>query len=175
RRFSEDLRARVPVMFWEQQVSIKNICLYLGIRKSLVYLILGQYRDYGLAQPALRQQGRPSLLNPTNISYLSSLLDLRPCIYLDEIQAELERARRIHVSLQVLVRALRKLDLMRKTISVHALERNELERSHYMLRIAKLVPQPDMLMFIDEAARNAKTSVRKYGRAKRGCRCVQRR
>ncbi|KAJ3850376.1 hypothetical protein EV368DRAFT_10215, partial [Lentinula lateritia] len=45
----------------------------------------------------------------------------------------------------------------------------------FMLQIAKLVPQPDMLMFIDEAAHNAKTSLRKYGRAKRGHCCVQRR
>ncbi|KAE9395473.1 hypothetical protein BT96DRAFT_792882, partial [Gymnopus androsaceus JB14] len=32
---------------------------------------------------------------------------------------------------------------------------------------------PDMLMFIDEAAHNAKTSVRKYGHATQGCCCVQ--
>ncbi|KAE9386778.1 hypothetical protein BT96DRAFT_838711, partial [Gymnopus androsaceus JB14] len=136
--------------------SIKNIHLYLGIRKSLAYFILGQYRDYGLVQPALQGQGQPLLLNPTDICYLSSLLDLQPCIYLDEIQAELEQAHCIHISLQVLVRALQKLDSIWKTISVCALEWNELECSHYMLQIAKLVPQPvpDMLMFIDEAACN---------------------
>ncbi|KAJ4492134.1 hypothetical protein C8J55DRAFT_420070, partial [Lentinula edodes] len=110
--------------------------------------------------------GRPSLLNDTDTHYLSALIDLQPCIYLDEIQAELERCRRVHVSVQALVRALRKLDLSQKTVSVRALERNDLERAHFMLQIAKLVPRPDMLMFIDEAARNAKTSLRKYGRAK---------
>ncbi|KAJ3870605.1 hypothetical protein F5051DRAFT_290242, partial [Lentinula edodes] len=45
----------------------------------------------------------------------------------------------------------------------------------YMLQIAKLAPRPDMLLFVDEAARNAKTSLRKFGRAKCGHRCVQRR
>lgn len=44
-----------------------------------------------------------------------------------------------------------------------------------MLQIAKLAPRPDMLLFVDEAACNAKTSLRKFGRAKCGHHCVQRR
>lgn len=175
RRLSDDLRARVPVMFWDQNISVKNICSYLGIRKSLVYNILAQYRDLGRPKPALHRQGYNQLLNKIDIRFLSSLIDLHPCLYLDEIQSELEKSRRIIVSIPTLVRALRKLDISRKTVSVRALERNDLKRSLYMLQIARLAPRPDMLVFIDEAARNAKTSLRKFGRAKRGYRCVQRR
>ncbi|KAE9383876.1 hypothetical protein BT96DRAFT_779875, partial [Gymnopus androsaceus JB14] len=43
----------------------------------------------------------------------------------------------------------------------------------YMLRIAQLAPRPDMLVFIDEAMRNLKTSLQKYGQAKRRHCCVQ--
>ena len=175
RRLSDDLRARVPVLFWDQSVSVKNICFFLGIKKSVVYKILTEYRDLGQPKPALPIQGRPSLLNETDIRFLSSLIDLHPCLYLDEIQAELEKSRGIYVSLFTIIQALRKLDVSRKTVSVRALERNDLERSLYMLRMARLAPRPDMLVFIDEAARNSKTSLRKHGRAKRGHRCVQRR
>ncbi|KAE9393533.1 hypothetical protein BT96DRAFT_784468, partial [Gymnopus androsaceus JB14] len=45
----------------------------------------------------------------------------------------------------------------------------------YMLCIAKLAPWLDMLLFIDEAACNAKTVLQKFGRAKCGHRCVQQR
>ncbi|KAJ3914318.1 hypothetical protein F5877DRAFT_50730 [Lentinula edodes] len=88
------------------------------MKKSVVYHILAQYWDHGRLQPALRRQGRPSLLNDTDTHYLSALIDLQPCIYLDKIQAELERCCRVRVSVQALVRALRKLDLSWKTVSV---------------------------------------------------------
>jgi hypothetical protein len=41
--------------------------------------------------------------------------------------------------------------------------------------IADIVPNPDMVMFVDEAARNNKTSFRKKGWSLKGRRCVQRR
>ncbi|KIK58571.1 hypothetical protein GYMLUDRAFT_170685, partial [Collybiopsis luxurians FD-317 M1] len=55
--------------------------------------------------------GQPSLLNDIDLCFLSSLLELYPCMYLDEIQAELEKSHKVHVSIQVLVQALQKLDL----------------------------------------------------------------
>ncbi|KAE9392899.1 hypothetical protein BT96DRAFT_959204 [Gymnopus androsaceus JB14] len=157
RCFSDDLRVQVPVMFWDQSISVKNICSYLGIKKSLAYRILAQYRDLGKPKPAWYQQGCSSLLNEIDIRFLSSLINLHPCLYLDEIQAELEKSRRIY-----------KLDISQKIVSVCALERNDLEQSLYMLRIARLAPRPDMFVFIDEAACNAKTSLRRYGQTKCG-------
>ncbi|KAE9399158.1 hypothetical protein BT96DRAFT_783783, partial [Gymnopus androsaceus JB14] len=168
-----DLHAQVPVLFWDQSVSVKNICFFLRIKKSVVYKILTEYRDLGQPKPALPIQGCPSLLIETNIRFLSSLIDLHPCLYLDEIQAELEKSHGIYVSLFTIIQALWKLNVSRKTVSVCALECNELERSLYMLRMARLAPRPDMLVFIDKAACNSKTSLQKHGRAKRGHHCVQ--
>ncbi|KAE9390843.1 hypothetical protein BT96DRAFT_784319, partial [Gymnopus androsaceus JB14] len=44
----------------------------------------------------------------------------------------------------------------------------------YMLQMARIAPQEDMLIFIDEAARNRRTSHRRYGLSFRGNHCVQR-
>ncbi|KAJ3820123.1 hypothetical protein F5880DRAFT_1444879, partial [Lentinula raphanica] len=67
------------------------------------------------------------------------------------------------------------LKFTRKVCSVKALERNENQRAYFMLHMARLAPRLDMLMFIDEAAWNRRTSYRKYGRALQGSRCIQRR
>ncbi|KAF9227635.1 hypothetical protein BS17DRAFT_774059, partial [Gyrodon lividus] len=40
--------------------------------------------------------------------------------------------------------------------------------------IADIAPDPNMLMFGDEAAKNECTLIRSYGRARKGIRCVQR-
>lgn len=116
-QLSDDLHAQVPVMFWDQNVSVKNICSYLGMKKLLVYRILTQYQDLGQPKPALHVQGHPSVLNETNIHFLSSLIDLHPCLYLDEIQAKLEKSHRIDVLIPTLIWALWKLDISQKTVS----------------------------------------------------------
>src|ERR1700722_19440881 len=74
-----------------------------------------------------------------------------------------------------LLRTLRRLHYSHKTVSIRALERDDLLRAAFMNRIADEVPNPDMLMFIDEAAWNKKTSGRKKGWSLVGKRCVQRR
>ena len=42
-----------------------------------------------------------------------------------------------------------------------------------MLQMAHIAPQLDMLIFIDEAAGNRRTSDHRYGRSVRGHHCVQ--
>ncbi|KAF9034957.1 hypothetical protein BDP27DRAFT_1176385, partial [Rhodocollybia butyracea] len=109
--------------------------------------------------------GRPRKLNSIDEQYISSLIDHRPTIYLDEIQDALLSARWIHVSIPTLFRALQRLGLTRKVVDARAFERDEAMRHHYLLEIARIAPRPDMLVFIDETARNQRTSQRKYGRA----------
>jgi len=73
------------------------------------------------------------------------------------------------------MRALHHLHYSRKCVTVHAMERDDLMRSAFMNRIADEVPSPDMLIFIDEAARNRRASARPKGWSLVGRRCVQRR
>ena len=62
-----------------------------------------------------------------------------------------------------------------KGISAHALERDDILRSAFINTIADIVTDPHMLMFVDEAARNKKTSARTKGQSLVGMRCMQRR
>ncbi len=62
-----------------------------------------------------------------------------------------------------------------KHVSTCALKRNDLMCSIFMNRIANQVPNPDMLIFTDEAACNRKASAQTKGWSLVGRRCVQRR
>ena len=70
---------------------------------------------------------------------------------------------------------LHRLSYSCKVVSTHALERNDLLRSAFMNKIADKVTNPNMLMFVDEAAHNKRISVRVKGWSLVGRRCVQRR
>ncbi|KAF8336082.1 hypothetical protein F5887DRAFT_833169, partial [Amanita rubescens] len=74
-------------------------------------------------------------------------------------------------SLATLSRILQRMGLTHKTVSVNALERNDLLRAAFMNKIADEVPNPNMLMFIDESARNRRTSQRNMGWSRTGTRC----
>jgi hypothetical protein len=96
-------------------------------------------------------------------------------LYLTEIQEALGNERGVFISITTLLRTLRRLHYSRKGVSARALERDDLLRSAFMNRVADKVMNPDMLMFVDEAARNKKTSARTKGWSLVGKRSVQRR
>jgi transposase len=176
RTVSRDLKARIPVLYYEQNFTIKKICGLLGIKKSLAYKTLSYSSTYGVPyNPHARTGGRRRILNREDIKFVVALIERRHCIYLDEIQEELYLHRGCRPSIPTLVCTLRRLDFSRKCVSIRALERNDIMRAAFMNTIAEEVPRPDMLMFLDEAARNRKTSGRTRGWALVGRRCVQRR
>jgi hypothetical protein len=74
-----------------------------------------------------------------------------------------------------LSRTLHWLNFMHKGVSEHALERNNQLRAIFMNRIADQVPDPNMLMFGDEASKDERTSVRRWGWSLSGTRCIQHR
>lgn len=177
RNISKDLKDRIPVLFHAQHFKVKEICEILGVKKSMVYQALIYYRDYGISHNphARNHAGRPRGLTATDTKLVYSVLQRRHTVYLDEIQKALREDRGINASVPTMCRTLRRLHFSRKCTSVRALERNDMLRAAFMNRIADEVPNPDMLMFIDEAARNKRTSGRRMGWSLRGRRCVQRR
>jgi len=175
RPISKDLKARIPVL-QQQGYGVKKICNVLGIKKTLVYRSLRHVRRHGIPyDPHARQPGRHRVLYHEDIKLIVALLNRRHCIYLDELRAEVYNIRGILLSQATLMRTLHHLHYSRKHVTVHALERDNLMRSAFMNRIADEVPNPDMLIFIDEAARNRRTSARTTGWSLVGRRCVQRR
>jgi transposase len=173
---SRDLKARIPVLFYEQQFNIDRICHCLGIKKTLVYKTLQYFRVYGTPHnPHTRTRGRNRVLSYMDINFITVLVEQRHCIYLDEICQALSEHRSREVSTATLSHALHRLNFSQKRVSIKAQERNEIPRAVYMNRIADIVTHPDMLMFIDEAARDRRTSGRPKGWASVGWHCVQHR
>ncbi|KAG2366206.1 hypothetical protein BDR07DRAFT_1480454 [Suillus spraguei] len=85
-----------------------------------------------------------------------AIIRRNPTMYLDELQ-------HVFVSLQTLLRTLRRLHYSHKSISSRALERDEERRAIFMNHIAEIAPDPKMLMFDDEAAKDERTSIRRFG------------
>jgi len=173
---SRDMKARIPVLFFQQGFKVKEICGLLDLKKTLVYRTLSYSRTYGVPyNHHAHRHGQKRKLSQGDLKFIVALLNRRHCIYLSEIQEQLNNERRVSISITTLLRALRRLHYSRKVISAHALERDDLLRSAFMHRIADEVPNPNMLMFVDEAARNKRTSARPKGWSLSGKRCMQRR
>ena len=113
------------------------------------------------------------MLFRSDLDLVKSLLSQEPTMYLDELQDELLMHRQVVVSVSTLLRSLRRLHFSCKSVSIRALERNDMDRAIYMNRFAEMVTDPAMVMFIDEAARNKKNPSRKMGWSLKGRRAVQ--
>ncbi|KIK94545.1 hypothetical protein PAXRUDRAFT_89884, partial [Paxillus rubicundulus Ve08.2h10] len=73
-----------------------EIALLAGCTERTIYTILRFHRDFGHVQnPFARKRGRPRALDQQDITYITSILDAHPSIYLDEIQERLFAARDI--------------------------------------------------------------------------------
>ena len=179
RYVSRDLKERIPYLRYGEGFSVKEIGKILGVKKSMIYQTLKYHQNHGVTYNPTAfstiSQGRPRILTSDDLSLIRSLLSQNPCIYLDELQDELLRRRGASISVPTLLRSLRRLHFSRKSVSIRALERNDLERSMYMNRVADVILDPSMLMFVDEAARNKKNPSRKMGWSLHGKRCFQRR
>ncbi|THU83295.1 hypothetical protein K435DRAFT_429354 [Dendrothele bispora CBS 962.96] len=175
RPFSKDLKARIPILYHEYGLKVPRICKLLGIKKSLVYTTLEYYHIYGVPyNPQARRVGRPRILTFPNMRYIFNVLSRHRTMYLSEIQEELRNCGTT-VCLATIFHTLRRLYFSNKSVSAQALERNELDRSAFMNRMADLVQHPNQLMFTDEASRDRRTQQRKFGYALKGRRCTVRR
>ena len=151
------------------------ICDLLSVKKTMVYMTLWNYHSHGQAiNPNARHTGRPRSLSVVDLTFIRTFLVHDHTLYLDELQQALETRRGIHVSIPTLARTLRRLHYSLKTVSVKALERNDLKCAAFMNRIGAEVPNMDMVIFLDESAKDDRTLGRKMGWSRIGTRCVQR-
>jgi transposase len=169
------MKAQILVLS-HQRFNIKKICDALDLKKSLIYQTLRYARMYGVPYNThAHKSGRKRKLSQGDVKFIVALLKRRHCIYIDEIQEQLSHECGVAISIPTLFRTLHRLHYSHKGVSVHTLERNDLLRSVFMNRIADEVSNPNMLMFVDEAACNKRTSRRTKGWSLVGKRCVQRR
>ena len=127
---SNEMRQNIIIWHYEQHKTPQEIALLAGCSARTVYNVLAFHRDFDTVHnPFSRPHGGPHALDMGDMNYLSSLLDARPKIFLDEIQEELEAVRNVHVSLSTISRALHHLAITHKKVSSAAIERNELLRA----------------------------------------------
>lgn len=177
RSVSKDLKERIPILRYELCYSVKDICKILGIQKTAVYKVLEYHRKHGSvvnpdADPSLVR--RPRILSSTHTSFIRELLEKDKELYLDEVLDQLQDTFGIKISITTLWRTLRRLRFSHKQSSPKAIERDSERRSVYMNDIAEIAPNPEMLMFTDESAKDERTSSRRYGWSPYGKRCVTR-
>ncbi|KZP08226.1 hypothetical protein FIBSPDRAFT_761736 [Athelia psychrophila] len=132
---SNHLKARIPVLHYQQGLSVKEICQLLGIKKTLVYQTLQYHHNHGSIRRPLACQGRLGrrhILDAHNISFIHSLLLQKHTVYVDEVQEQLLSQRGTQVSTVTLIHTLRCLRLTNKAVSGGALERNDELRALYM-------------------------------------------
>jgi transposase len=174
-RVSHNIKALIPSLHYEQGYNVKKICILLQIKRTIVYEALSNYRRYGVThnRTARPNSGRRHLTS-TDHTFIRALLNNQHTAYLDEIQEQLLLRRGVKVSLATITRTLRRLHFTHKDVPGRALERNDRHRAVYMNWIVDLVPDPEMLMFGDEASKDERTSNRHKGWARQGAQCVQR-
>ncbi|KAJ7477763.1 hypothetical protein B0H11DRAFT_1916945 [Mycena galericulata] len=169
RTILRDLKDRIPILFFEKDLPVNQIRSVLGVKKSLMYKTLDYHSLHGKSyNPLAHRSGRMRCLNYTDIKFIQALVDQFHTIYIGEIQGKLLTQCDVSVSITTLLRTMRRLEFSRKCVSVRALERNDLLRSAYMNRMADIVPDANMLMFIDEAAKSDRTTGRPKGWSLKG-------
>jgi hypothetical protein len=110
-----------------------------------------------------------------DITFISNVVAHCSTIYLDELQHELWEKRQVYATTPTLYCALRSLQLTRKKISFAASEWNEELRTCYMNCIGAEALDANMLLLIDEAAKDRRTSCRPNGRSFRERCCREQR
>jgi len=175
RSLSLDLKARIPILRFKQDLSVQEICKVLGLKKSFVYKYLKYYQlEHSRHYNYSHGTGRRRMLSQEDIEYIQGVLAHRGTLYLDELQTSIKLQRGIVVSIPTLSRTLRRLQVSRKHVSRQAVERSDLLRAAYMNCVGALVPDMNMIMFTDESARDGRTQNRPYGWARKGEWCYLR-
>ena len=129
--------------------------------------------DSDVTCPNSRTAGRRHSLNYEDINYIRSHCHLHSSTFLDELQSDLLSRCGVKVSMSTLFRTLRCLGITCKKVSHRALEWNDEKRAAFMNNLADIAPNPEMLMFGDEGAKNDHTLAWPMGYSQRGTRCVQ--
>ncbi|KIJ06262.1 hypothetical protein PAXINDRAFT_57914, partial [Paxillus involutus ATCC 200175] len=95
-------------------------------------------------------------LDQQDITYITSILDAHPSLYLNEIQERLFTARNVDVSIATLSHTLHRIQLSHKRVSKSALEQNEELRAVWQAEYGD-IPK-ESFVWIDESSIDNRTN-----------------
>jgi transposase len=91
---SQEIRKQVIILRYEQHGTAQEIADIVGCNERTVYNILRLYCYFGqVNNPFASQMGRPRALGQGDLTYITSVLDANPSLYLDELQEKLLMSR----------------------------------------------------------------------------------
>lgn len=168
-------QVREQVVYWKRELgkSTKEIAELAGCCERTVRNILQCERDYGVvSNPYAKIRARPRILDAGDTTYILSILQAQPALYIDEVQAALLEYRNVEVSLATLSRTLHRLALSNKKITSEAVERNDLLRATWQAEYGDI--PADYCVWLDESSVDDRTNQRTRGWAEVGRACVRR-
>jgi len=104
-RLSDDLKERIVQWYYEDLKTMEEIRDLSRCSIGLVYNVIRNYRDFGqVRNPFSRRIGGPRTLTDEDLSFLNSLINANPSLYLDEMQQKLSDIRGVHISIPTISR-----------------------------------------------------------------------
>lgn len=88
----QNVKAYIPVLYHNNGLSVKEISSQLGVKKSLVYLVLKLYQQFGVTLNVHKYScrvGCPHSLSQADLAFITALLNYHRLLYSDKLQDEL--------------------------------------------------------------------------------------
>lgn len=142
----------------------------LGVARRTVYSWRRNYKHNGhfSRQRHPRLLGRPRRLSAADVQYIVDTVHTYPDIYLDELCVKLLADRNVCSSITMIHNALARCNMTHKLLRKLAIERDEQRRADWWTRVAEHELHAEQFVFVDESAKDERTSFRKYGRGLKG-------
>ncbi|KIK91250.1 hypothetical protein PAXRUDRAFT_149915 [Paxillus rubicundulus Ve08.2h10] len=116
---SIDLKAHIPPLHHDGY-SIKEICILLDVKKSLVYKTLNLHARYRVVcnpHKYLHIVDHCRVLSIADFSFISAVIAHHNTIYLDKFPHELWAKDQVYATLPTLLQAIQQLDITCKAVS----------------------------------------------------------
>ncbi len=159
------LREDIVSWYFDSSLPVSDIAELARCSTTTIYIILAQFRQSGDVSTST-PPGRPHSLSREDVDFITSLIDINPVIFLDEMQKELEQVRGVRVSLATISRTLHNLALSNKKVSKAALEQNGLLCATWLAEWGDLLVE--CLVWIDESSVDGHTNQQRRGWAEAG-------
>ncbi|KIK81832.1 hypothetical protein PAXRUDRAFT_155163 [Paxillus rubicundulus Ve08.2h10] len=162
---SINLKTHIPPLHCDWY-SIKEICVLLDVKKTMVSFLMNLHARHGVVCNPHKYShvvGHHCVLNIAGFSFISAVIAHHDMIYLDELQHELWAKCQVYTTLPTLLQAIQELDITYKAGSAQVLEHSNELNVLYMNHTAAEAPDVNMLMFVDKAVKDERTSVCRHG------------